>query len=133
MRWLRILSGCNRPGIWWGIRMVVNPIALLKPGRVITGMSAVLLPFHEDGTVDWEGFQAQVERTAAAGLVPAVNMDTGYINLLTPATRREVLVQTQRVLSGRNQLFVAGAFVADGPGDSLNLDEYRRQITLIQS
>jgi dihydrodipicolinate synthase/N-acetylneuraminate lyase len=110
---------------------MIDPIAMLKPGRTITGMSAVLLPFHEDGTVDWAGFRAQVERTAAAGLMPAVNMDTGYMNLLRPAQRRQVLEQTQQALSGRYQLFVAGAFVADRPGDPFNLDEYLRQIALI--
>jgi dihydrodipicolinate synthase/N-acetylneuraminate lyase len=110
---------------------MIDPIALLKPGRVITGMSAVLLPFTEDGAVDWRGFAAHVERTAEAGLVPAVNMDTGYMNLLDEAMRQAVLACTREVLGGGE--FIAGAFVADRPGDRFNLDEYRRQITVIQS
>ena len=27
---------------------------LIRPGRTITGMSAVLLPFTDDGSIDWE-------------------------------------------------------------------------------
>ena len=44
-------------------------------------MSAVLLPF-KNGNVDWECFEAHVTRTLDASLTPAVNMDTGYVNLL---------------------------------------------------
>lgn len=93
-------------------------------------MSAILLPFQEDGGVDWAGFQAHVARTAAAGLTPAVNMDTGYGNLLEDATRRRVLEETRKTLGGA--AFVAGAFVADRPGDACNLDAYRRAIDAIQ-
>ena len=89
------------------------PFDLLRPGRQITGMAAVLLPFA-GGSVDWPAFESLVARTADAGLVPAVNMDTGYVNLLDEATRIEVLDRTEKVLDGRT--FVAGAFVADQPG-----------------
>lgn len=101
----------------------------IRPRRKITGMSAILLPFREDGSVDWDGFRAHVHRTAAAGLTPAVNMDTGYVNLLTPEQKREVLAQTADILAGG--AFVAGAFIGDQPGDAWNLDAYRRQIDLI--
>src|SRR6185312_14669636 len=60
----------------------IDPIAMLRPRRKITGMSAILLPFTESGEIDWPGFTAHAERTAAAGLTPAVNMDTGFGNLL---------------------------------------------------
>lgn len=88
-------------------------------------MSAILLPFAS-GEIDWRSFSAHVARTADVGLIPAVNMDTGYVNLLDDATRHEVLEQTEMVLAGRP--FVAGAFVSDSPGDRFNLDAYRRQI-----
>ncbi|HTU90760.1 MAG TPA: dihydrodipicolinate synthase family protein [Gemmataceae bacterium] len=92
-------------------------------------MSAILLPF-EHGEVDWHGFHAHVGRTARAGLVPAVNMDTGYGNLLDVATRRRVLLETFAAIGGPH--FIAGAFVADHPGDAFNLDAYRRAIDAIQ-
>jgi hypothetical protein len=31
----------------------IQPIAQLKPGRKITGISAILLPYSQDGEVDW--------------------------------------------------------------------------------
>jgi dihydrodipicolinate synthase/N-acetylneuraminate lyase len=93
-------------------------------------MSAILLPFVEGGDVDWAGFRAHVARTAAAGLTPAVNMDTGFGHLLDDATRRRVLAAACETLGGGP--FVAGAFVADRPGAALNLDAYRRAIDMIQ-
>jgi dihydrodipicolinate synthase/N-acetylneuraminate lyase len=93
-------------------------------------MSAVLLPFEEGGGVDWQAFRAHVSRTAIAGLIPAVNMDTGYGNLLDDATRGRVLQETLAHVGGGE--FVAGAFVADLLGDDFNLDAYRRVIDTIQ-
>ena len=86
----------------------------IRAGRAITGMSAILLPFCVDGSVDWAAFDAHVARTFDAGLMPAVNMDTGYVQLLGHATAAEVLDHTADITGGR---FVAGAFVADSPGD----------------
>jgi dihydrodipicolinate synthase/N-acetylneuraminate lyase len=108
----------------------INPLALLRPGRKPVGMSATLLPFEPGGAVDWPGFRAHLTRTAAAGLTPAVNMDTGYGHLLDDVTRRRVLAETRATLGGGT--FVAGAFVADRPGDALNLDAYRRAIDVVQ-
>jgi len=92
-------------------------------------MSAILLPFGADGAIDWAAFCAHVARTAEAGLVPAVNMDTGYVNLLETRTRREVLQHTHQTLAGGS--FVAGAFVRDAPGDAWNSAAYRKEIDLI--
>lgn len=77
-------------------------------------MSAVLLPFTEAGAIDWTAFEAHVGRTALAGLVPAVNMDTGYVQLLDAADRQQALELTAGVTGGH---FVAGAQVGDAPGD----------------
>ncbi len=107
-----------------------NPLELLRPRRKPVGMSAILLPFENDGGVDWGGLRAHVARTTEAGLTPAVNMDTVYGNLLDEATKCRVLDETRRVLGGDS--FVAGAFVADRPGDACNLDTYRREIDRIQ-
>jgi dihydrodipicolinate synthase/N-acetylneuraminate lyase len=93
-------------------------------------MSAILLPFAEGGGVDWIGFRAHVARTTAAGLTPAVNMDTGFGHLLDDPTRRRVLAAARETLGGGP--FVAGAFVADRPGAALDLDAYRRAIDAIQ-
>ena len=45
----------------------VQPEKLLRPRRRIEGISAILLPFHDHGAIDWAGFRGHVERTAAAG------------------------------------------------------------------
>ncbi|MDX2163389.1 MAG: dihydrodipicolinate synthase family protein [bacterium] len=107
-----------------------DPQTLIQPGRKITGISAVLLPFTDDGAVDWGGFERHLERTAAAGIIPAVNMDTGYANLIDEDTRRAVLERTRQVLRG--QPFTAGAYVGDQPGAAFNLAAYRTQIESIQ-
>lgn len=107
------------------------PLPLLKPRRQIRGISAILLPFAGSGEVDWPAFDAHIRRTAEAGLTPAVNMDTGFVNLLDDSTYREVLRRTQFVLGGR--AFVAGAFVGDQPGARFDLAGYQRRIELIQT
>ncbi len=89
--------------------------ARIAVGRTITGMSAVLLPHTVEGAIDWAAVEAHVARTAEAGLVPAVNMDTGYVQLLDRADRLRALDLAAAVTGGR---FVAGAYVADGPGDA---------------
>ncbi|HKA06166.1 MAG TPA: dihydrodipicolinate synthase family protein [Gemmataceae bacterium] len=108
----------------------LDPIAMLRPRRKIVGMSAVLLPYDDRGRIDWESFRAQLSRTFAAGLIPAVNMDTGYVNLLTADERREVLTETRKLANGKE--YVAGAFVSDSPGAEFDLDGYRRAIDTIR-
>lgn len=112
------------------IESAALPIDRIKPRRKITGMSAILLPFSAAGDIDWDGFTAHVARTAEAGLTPAVNMDTGYVNLLDAETREAVLRQTRAALG--DGAFVAGAFVGDTPGSKWNANAYRQQIELIQ-
>lgn len=106
--------------------MPIDPLSLIRPRRKILGMSAVLLPLHSPSEVDWVSFRHLVTRTASAGLIPAVNMDTGYANLIDDATRRQVLTATREVLG--NGPFVAGAFVGDAPGSPFDLDAYSRQM-----
>ena len=91
--------------------------ALLTPHRKITGISAILLPFNEDHTIDWEGFEGHLQRTLRAGLIPAVNMDTGYASLIDESTRLEVLRRTHALTAGAT--FIAGVFVGDSPGEAI--------------
>jgi dihydrodipicolinate synthase/N-acetylneuraminate lyase len=102
----------------------IDPLKLLRPRRTIEGISAILLPFRADGGIDWPAFTAHVRRTAAAGLVPAVNMDTGFGNLIDHAVKHEVLEHTRAELAGGR--FVAGAFVQDAPGAAFDRDAYAR-------
>ncbi len=104
--------------------MTPDPIRMLRPRRPIAGISAILLPFTDSGDIDWAGFAAHAVRTADAGLTPAVNMDTGFGNLLTDEQRVQVLDATRSALGGRP--FVAGAFVADRPGTAFDREAYLR-------
>lgn len=104
-------------------------IPALKPGRAIEGISAVLLPYLPDDRPDWESFRALLDRTWTAGLTPAVNMDTGYVNLLTATERARVLAETVEVGDGRR--FVAGAFVEGESGDLVRL--YLREVEAIRA
>lgn len=101
------------------------------PRRKITGYSAILLPFTPQGRVNWDAFTTHLRRTAQCGLIPAVNMDTGYAHLLDADTRREVLNQTRQTLG--NFRFVAGTVVLDRPGDGFDLSAYQREIEQILS
>jgi dihydrodipicolinate synthase/N-acetylneuraminate lyase len=101
----------------------------LQPGRKIEGISAVLLPYAADDRPDWTSFRRLLERTWAAGLTPAVNMDTGYVNLLGPAERETVLNETRDVAQGRR--FVAGAFIEGDDGEPAQV--YRERVTRIRS
>jgi dihydrodipicolinate synthase/N-acetylneuraminate lyase len=95
-------------------------LARIRPGRTITGMSAVLVVFDDHGHIDWTATEAHIGRTVAAGLTPAVNMDTGYVQLLTTSQRLEVLDRTAAVTRD----FVAGAYVADEPAAAVDLRGY---------
>lgn len=108
----------------------VAPVAI-KPRRKITGISAILLSFDDALEVDWDAFRNHVKRTVEVGLVPAVNMDTGYGNLIPFETKAAVLEETSRLASQSG--FVAGAFVRDEPGQNVNLDGYKRSIDQIQT
>ncbi len=101
----------------------------IKPGRKITGISAILLPFSENGQIDWDGLGNHIKRTADAGITPSVNMDTGYANLISENDRQAVLRTAKNILGDGG--FVAGAFVSDTPGSPFNAESYYQQIDSI--
>jgi dihydrodipicolinate synthase/N-acetylneuraminate lyase len=101
--------------------------ALRKPGRTVTGMAAVLVPFEEDGSVAADAYQACLAETFGAGLTPAVNMDTGYVNLLADSGKAYILGLASEVAMGRP--FVAGAFIEGEVGEVVDL--YRREMDRI--
>ena len=101
---------------------ISSPIpSRIVPRRRITGMSAVLLPHTRGGEIDWAATEAHIARTHDAGLVPGVNMDTGYVQLLDAPTTLRVLDLARDVTGGE---FAAGAFVADASGDPRDLPAY---------
>lgn len=85
---------------------LADAFARLAPRR-IHGISAVLLPYTGAGVIDWPAFERHLLRTRAAGLDVAVNMDTGFGDLLSDGERVAVLDATQRICGAP---FYAGAF-----------------------
>ena len=105
-------------------------ISRQKPRRRVQGTAAALLPYERDGRIAVETFQQHLKATQRAGLMNAVNMDTGYVNYLTDAEKRDVLRWTWEAL-GKDVPFVAGAYIENQTGDIVEL--YRRQIDCIVS
>ncbi len=98
-------------------------------GRTIRGASAVLLPMADGTTPDWDGLAAHLERTIGAGLVPAVNMDTGFGPYLDDQDRARVLELTASL----TEEFIAGVHLDDSPGDPLDIDGAARRTAHVAS
>jgi dihydrodipicolinate synthase/N-acetylneuraminate lyase len=81
----------------------------------VEGIAAALLPYGPDGCIDFDSYHAVLSHISSSGLTCAVNMDTGYVNLLTIAERDRVLREAEHILTG--QPFVAGLFVEGMEGD----------------
>jgi len=99
-----------------------------QPGRGVQGISAALLPFEADGRIAVEAFQNHLRATQRAGLMNAVNMDTGYVNYLSETEKLDVLRWTREALEPGVQ-FVGGAYVEGHDGDLVDL--YRKQVDAI--
>ena len=82
------------------IETALNPLTLLAPGRTITGISAILLPFNEDGSVDWDGFCAHVARTAHA---PRRSAHASPPHRACPAPQRPQMPTPDRAISSADQ------------------------------
>jgi len=97
-------------------------------GRKVQGIAAALLPFEADGRIAVQAFQNHLRATYRAGLMNAVNMDTGYVNYLSDSEKQDVLRWTKEALD-RNVPFVAGAYIEGQTGDIVEL--YRKQMDAI--
>lgn len=96
--------------------------------RKVQGIAAALLPYEANGSVAADAFKQHLITTHRAGLMNAVNMDTGYVNYLSEPEKRDVLRWTSEAL-GKNVPFVAGAYIENQTGDSVTL--YRQQMDSI--
>ena len=99
-----------------------------QPCRRVQGIAAALLPYEAGGRVAVEAFQRHLVATHRAGLMNAVNMDTGYVNYLSETEKHDVLRWTREAL-GKDAQFVAGAYVEGLEGEVVAL--YRQQIDTI--
>jgi len=100
-----------------------------QPRRTVQGIAAALLPYESDGRIAIDAFATRLVSTHQAGLMNAVNMDTGYVNYLSDAEKLNVLDWTRQAL-GPGIPFVAGAYIENQSGDDI-VALYRRQIDAI--
>lgn len=107
---------------------IASVLKLQKPARKVQGIAAALLPYRSDGHIAVEAFQKHLLATHRAGLMNAVNMDTGYVNYLSAAEKLQVLRWTREVL-GKDVAFVAGAYIEGQAGDVAAL--YRKEMESI--
>jgi dihydrodipicolinate synthase/N-acetylneuraminate lyase len=103
-------------------------VAMVKPGRKITGIAAALLPFDDRGDIAEDAYVRHLQATQTAGLTNAVNMDTGYVNYLSADEKLRVLRLAREAL-GPGVRFVAGAYIEGKEGDPVHL--YRAEIERI--
>jgi dihydrodipicolinate synthase/N-acetylneuraminate lyase len=109
----------------------MNVAALIErrqPRRQVHGIAAALLPYESNGRVAVDAFQQHLIATHHAGLMNAINMDTGYVNYLSAAEKRDVLRWTVDAL-GKDVPLVAGAYIENETGDIVAL--YRQQMDAI--
>jgi dihydrodipicolinate synthase/N-acetylneuraminate lyase len=99
-----------------------------KLHREVHGISATLLPYETNGQMAVAAFQRHLVATDCAGLMNAVNMDTGYVNYLSDAEKLDVLRWAREAL-GDGRPFVAGAYIEGLDGDVIAL--YRKQMDAI--
>jgi 4-hydroxy-tetrahydrodipicolinate synthase len=102
--------------------------ARVRLNRKVEGIAAALLPFHADGTIAVESFQQHLRRTRDAGLMNAVNMDTGFINFLSEDEQLQILEWTKEALEIGTPFF-AGAYIEGLEGEVVSL--YRRKMDQI--
>jgi dihydrodipicolinate synthase/N-acetylneuraminate lyase len=100
-----------------------------RPRRKVQGMAAALLPHQPDGGIAVDDFARLLISAHQAGLMNAVNMDTGYVNYLSDVEKEEVMGWTRQAL-GKGTPFVAGAYIEHQSGDDV-VTLYRRQIDTI--
>src|SRR5208283_3971776 len=108
------VSFCSR---WrlkpWSANGILTAVTAMSWSSTIAGSLARSRASFR-GRGDLRGrFSSLLERTWAAALTPAINMDTGYVNLLTPEERGRVLAYTRDHSQGRR--FIAGASI-EGDG-----------------
>ena len=100
-----------------------------QPRRKVQGIAAALLPYSPDGKIAVDAFAQQLISTHQAGLMNAVNMDTGYVNYLTDDEKQDVLEWTRHAL-GQGIPFIAGAYIENQSGGDV-VALYRQQMDAI--
>ena len=75
--------------------------------KLLTGsFVALLTPFNQDGTIDWEGFRDLIRFQASHGTAAVLLMgSTGEASMLTPEEKQQVVTRTLAYRTGSMQLW----------------------------
>ena len=67
---------------------------------------AIVTPFNRDGSVDFSAFRSLLKFQEDHGTAAVLIMgSTGEVSLLSPEERRQVIVETAKMKTGKMQLF----------------------------
>lgn len=97
-------------------------------GKDLGGITvATVLPFHEDGAIDWPGYEAVLDHCARPETTDCVfvNGHAGEATALTPAERTEVIRRTRDQI-GPGRILMAGV-VPTGYPDAIAQAEAARE------
>jgi dihydrodipicolinate synthase/N-acetylneuraminate lyase len=99
----------------------------LRPRRP-HGIAAALLPYGPSGGIDWAAFERHLVRIRDAGLDPAVNLDTGFGDWLTPP-EREAALDVARAALGPEARIYAGVWADAAPSPE---EGYARALAAVE-
>lgn len=74
--------------------------------KIVGSFVALITPFNEDGTVDFEAFKELLRLQEDNGTAAVLIMgSTGEVSMLSPDERREIIRRTAQFKTGKMQLF----------------------------
>ena len=74
--------------------------------KVIGSFVALITPFNQDGSIDWEGFRTLLQFQEQHGTAAVLIMgSTGEASMLTADERREIVARTSKMKIGRMKQF----------------------------
>ena len=74
--------------------------------KVVGSFVAIITPFNNDGSIDWEGFRTLIEFQEMHGTSAILIMgSTGEASMLTPEERREIVSRTAKMKKGAMKQF----------------------------
>ena len=78
----------------------------MSKNKIQGSFVAIVTPFNRDGSVDFSAFRSLLKFQEDHGTAAVLIMgSTGEVSLLSPEERRQVIVETAKMKTGKMQLF----------------------------
>ena len=78
----------------------------MSKNKIQGSFVAIVTPFNHDGSVDFSAFRSLLKFQEDHGTAAVLIMgSTGEVSLLSPEERRQVIVETAKMKTGKMQLF----------------------------